>query len=341
MIRIAVIGVNNIGKIHCRAYRQHPDTELAAVCDLLQERVQAAGAEFGVPAYTDMREMLSKEKIDAVIVATAGVEKGSHHFAPVMAAIEAGKDVFVEKPISNRIDEARQMVAFAREKGVRFACNLNHRFTPAAYRAKDLVTQGKIGTALFLNIRLTIRNPQEDTPWLHMRALHPHSIDVMRYFGGPIKRVQSFMTKAPGRESWSTVSVNMQFASGAVGHLTGSYDMSTRHPIEFCEVAGTEGRIVINNVYEEMTYYPHQSNDLVVYRNPIFGGMLGFDDTFRHRINRFVEQLKAGDAPELIDASGADALAAQEVIEAAIASHQAGGAPMDVGESQFTAGGGI
>ncbi|GAA3404117.1 Gfo/Idh/MocA family oxidoreductase [Paenibacillus hodogayensis] len=330
MIRVAVIGVNHIGNIHCRAYRQHPDTELAAVCDLLPERAEKAGLEHGVPAYTDMREMLDKEQIDAVIVATAGVEKGSHHFAPVMAAIEAGKDVFVEKPISNRIEEARQMVAFAREKGVRFACNLNHRFSPAAYRAKELATEGKLGSLLFLNMRLTIRNGQDETEWFHMRALHPHSIDVLRYFGGDIARVQAFMTKAPDRKTWSTVSVNLQFASGAVGHLTGSYDMSMRHPIECCEVAGSEGRLVLDNVYESMTYYPHHSHELTVYRNPIFGGMQGFDDTFRQRINRFVEQLKAGDAPDEIEASGADALAAQEVIEAAIRSHQLGGAPVDV-----------
>lgn len=330
MIRVAVIGVNNIGSIHCRVYKQHPDTALAAVCDLMPERAEAAGREYGVPAYTDMQHMLDKEAIDLVVVATAGVEKGSHHYAPVMAAIEAGKDVLVEKPISNDIGEARRMVAAAREKGVRFACNLNHRFAPAAYRAKEIAQAGKLGAPLFLNMRLTIRNPQDDTEWLHMRALHPHSIDVLRYFGGDIKRVQSFMTKAPGRRAWSTVSVNLQFVSGAVGHLTGSYDMTMRHPIEYCEIAGSEGRIVIDNVYEQMTFYPHHSDDLTVYRNPIFGGMQGFNDTFRQRINRFVEQIKAGEAPDRIDASGADALAAQEVIEAAIRSHESGGTPVDV-----------
>lgn len=330
MIRVAVVGVNNIGKIHCGVYKRHLDTVLVAVCDLMPERAAAAGREHGVPHYTDLNELLEREAVDAVIVATAGVEKGSHHYEPVMIAIEAGKSVFVEKPISNNIEEARRMVAAAREKGVRLACNLNHRFTPAAYKAKELIDAGKLGTQLFINMRLTIRNPQEDTEWLHMRALHPHSIDVMRYFGGNIKRVQSFMTKAPGRSSWSTVSINMEFESGAVGHLTGSYDMSMRHPIEFCEVAGDAGRIIVDNVYESMTYYPHESDELTVVRNSLFGGMKGFDDTFDQRINRFIEELKAGVKPEEITASGADALAAQEVIEAAIQSHQLGGVPITV-----------
>jgi predicted dehydrogenase len=330
MIRVAVVGVNHIGKIHCRVYKRHPDTTLAAVCDLMPERAEAAGREHGVPAYTNLQVLLDKESVDVVVVATAGMEKGSHHFGPSMLAMEAGKNVFVEKPISNRIEEARSMVAFAREKSVRLACNLNHRFTPAAAKAKRWVDDGRLGSLLFLNMRLTIRNTQEDTEWLHMRALHPHSIDVMRYFAGDVKRVQAFMTKGPGRSSWSTASVNMEFASGLVGHLTGSYDMSMRHPIECCEVAGSEGRFIIDNVYESATLYPHQSDELVVFRNPIFGGMEGFNDTFAHRINRFIEQVKAGDPPEAIEASGADALAAQEIIEAAIRSQQSGGIPVEV-----------
>lgn len=330
MIKVAVIGVNNIGKIHSKFYAQNPDTELAAVCDLMEERAQAAGREHGVPAYTDLHRMLDEKDIDLVVVATAGVEKGSHHFAPAMAAIGAGKDVLVEKPLSNSIEEAREMVRSAREKGVRLACNLNHRFTPAAHKAKALVEDGGLGTLLFVNMKLTIGNPSDATEWFHMRALHPHSIDVMRYFAGDIRRVQAFMTKAPGRTAWSTASVNVEFASGAVGHLTGSYDASMRHPIEYCEVAGHQGRFVIDNVYESLTVYPHDRDETTVYRNPIFRGMQGFDDTFKQRIERLIVQIKEGTPPDGIDASGADALAAQEVIEAAIRSHQNGGAVAEV-----------
>jgi len=330
MIRTAVVGVNNIGKIHCNLYSQHPDTTLVAVCDLVEERALEAAQKYGVNYYTNLQRLLEHEEIDFVVVATAGVENGSHHFEPAMQAIAAGKDVLVEKPISNRIEEAREMVRFAREKKVRLACNLNHRFTPAAEKAKELVDRGKLGSLLFVNMRLTIHNRSDATEWFHMRALHPHSIDVMRYFAGDVRRVQAFMTKAPGRTSWSTVSVNMEFANGAVGHLTGSYDMSMRHPIEFCEVAGNEGRFVIDNVYESLTYYPHNSDELLVVRNPIFGGLQGFNDTFRLRVNRLIAQLKEGTPPEKIEASGAEALAAQEIIEAAIRSHQNGGSVVEV-----------
>ncbi len=330
MLKAAVVGVNHIGKIHCSCYKRHEHARLVAVCDLNERLAEAVAAEFGVKAYADLRTMLEQEDIDIVSIATGGKENGSHHFAPAIAAMEAGKDVLVEKPLSNDIGEAREMVAFARNKGVRLACNLNHRFVPAAYKAKQWIEQGDLGPILFVNMKLAIGNPNESSPWMHLRALHPHSIDVIRYFAGDIRRVQAFMTKAPGRTVWSTASINLEFQSGAVGHLTGSYDMFGGHPIEYCEVAGSKGRFVIDNVYESLTLYPHHSDELKVYRNSIMNGMGGFNDTFKNRIDAFVRQVMDQVPPDRIEGSGTDALAAQEVIEAAIQSHMTGGAVIDV-----------
>lgn len=330
MTRVAVVGVNNIGNIHCNVYSRIPGVDLVAVCDLVENRATAAANRYGARAYTNLDDLLEREKPDILSVATAGTEGGSQHFAPAMAAIHAGVDVLVEKPLSNQLGEAREMVVAADANGVRLACNLNHRFTPAAHRARELVKSGELGTLLFLNMRLTIRNPNEQTPWVHMRALHTHSVDVMRFFAGDVRRVQSFMTKAPGRSIWSTASVNMEFDSGMVGHLTGSWDMSMKHPIEFCEIAGDKGRIVIDNAFESMTFYPHDSDNSIVFRNPIFGGVGEFNDTFHIRLNRFVEQVQANVPPEEVEGSGLEALAALEVVEAAIESQIREGAVIDV-----------
>ena len=321
MLRVAVIGLGGIGKTHTSWYSKHKDVQLVALCDMLGERVDPVAQQYGVKAYHDVREMLESEQIDAVSVCTAGPENGGHHYEPTMQCLEAGKHVLVEKPISNDIEQARAMVGRAKERGLLLGVNLNHRFTPAAERAKRLQTEGQLGEVLFVNMALWINNPNESSPWFHMRALHPHSIDVMRYFGGPITRVQAFMHKGPGRNIWSNASVNMQFASGAVGHLTGSYDASMLHPIERCEVGGSKGRFVIENVYQRLEFFPRQSIERLVIDNPIFGGMTGFDDTFRNRINTFVAQVQAGGP---LNASGDDGLAAQEVIEAAIRSWERG-----------------
>ncbi len=323
MLRVAVIGLGNIGKTHTRYYAQNKDVELVALCDMAAERVDPVGKQYGVKVYYSVKELLESEEIDAVSVATAGPENGGHHYEPVMQCLEAGKHVLVEKPISNNIEHAREMVAFAKEKGVKLGVNLNHRFTPAAERAKKLQEDGLLGDTLFINMALWINNPNETSPWFHLRALHPHSIDVMRYFGGPIKRVQAFLHKGPNRTIWSNASINVQFASGAVGHLTGSYDASMYHPIERCEVAGGNGRFVIENVYQRLEFMPRNSPEKLVIDNGIMGpnSVASFDETFRRRIDAFVADVIA-DRP--LAASGEDGLAAQEVIEAAIRSWENG-----------------
>ena len=321
MLKVAVVGLGGIGNTHARYYNENEKAQLVAVCDIQKERADKASETHKVKAYYSVEDLLANEEIDAVSVCSAGVENGGDHYVPTMQVLEAGKHTLTEKPISNNIEHAREMVAKAKEKGVKFGINLNHRFTPAAERLKKFQNDGELGEVLFINMALWINNPNESSPWFHIRALHPHSIDVMRFFGGDIKRVQCFMHKGPNREIWSNLSMNVQFASGAVGHLTGSYDASMHHPIERCEVGGSKGRGIIENVFERLEFMPRESREKIVVDNGIFGGMGSFSDTFKNRINKFVEQVSAGE--DLI-ASGEEGLAAQEVIEAAIRSFENG-----------------
>jgi UDP-N-acetylglucosamine 3-dehydrogenase len=323
-LRVAVIGTGNIGRIHATVYTSDPLATLVAVCDTVKEKADAFAAQFGARPFYSVDELLRSESLDLVSITTAGPENGGHHYEPAMAALRAGLAVLCEKPLSNEIERARELVAYARASGRYLGVNLNHRFVPVAATARRWVDEGRLGELLFVNMALWIRNPNESSPWFHLRALHPHSIDVMRYFCGDVAHVQAFLKRASHRQIWSNASINMQFQSGAIGHLTGSYDMTTRHPFERCEVGGTKGRFVIDNVYERATLYPHDSDEAVVVANPIMGGMASFNDTFKNRIHRFLEQLSERVPREQIEGSGEEALAAQEVVEAAIRSHETG-----------------
>ncbi len=321
-LKVAVVGAGNIGRIHAAAYSAHDLSNLVAVCDLVEAKAQDLARAHSARCCTTVEHLLASEDLDIVSVATAGEENGGDHFDPVMAALDAGKHVLCEKPLSNDIGNARRMVAAARNHDLRLGVDLNHRFVPAAERARRLITDGSLGEPLFVNMNLWIRNPRESSPWFHLRALHSHSVDVMRFFCGDVARVHAFALQAPGRKIWSVVSINLEFTSGAVGHLTGSYDMSNLHPIERCEVGGTRGRFVIDNVYQELTFYPHESDELLVVRNSIMGGVTGFPQTIHNRIHRFLQQVTDGD--ESLEASGEEGLAAQEVVEAAIESINSG-----------------
>ncbi len=324
MIRTCVVGMGSIGNRHASIYRENKLSELIGVCDINRERADAAAARLEVTAFYDASAMLSTLKPDVCSIATGGFENGSDHCEPTLQALEAGCHVLCEKPISNEIAPAVQMVAKARKLNRCFAVNLNHRFTPAAEIAKRWIDEGRIGHQLFINMSLWIMNPSETSPFYHIKSLHPHSVDVMRYFCGDIKSVHCFAGRAPGRKIWSTAQFNLLFKNGVVGSLTGSYDIERGHPMERCEVAGLKGRFVLDDMFREITLYPAGNQEKTVVTNSIFGGMRDFEDTFRNRINAFLVQISKGVNPSDINGSGADALAAQKVLDAAIRSIETG-----------------
>jgi predicted dehydrogenase len=317
---VAVIGMGPIGNRHAGIYRENPLSELVGVCDLRADRRSAAAETHGVPAFERVADLLDEIKPDLVSVTTGGYEYSSDHFAPTMEALEAGCHVLGEKPISNDIACAEQMVAKAAEKGVCYGINLNHRFTEATLVCKRWQEEGRLGHLLFCNMAMWIGNPAESSPYYHLKALHPHTLDVMRYFCGDVEAVQCFAVKAPGRAIWSTAQFNLRFKNGVVGSLTGSYDIARGHPMERCEVAGTGGRFVLEDMWREATLFPAGDPIRQVYANPVFGGHRDFEDTFRRRLDKFLRQVSEGVKPADIDGSGADGLAVQKVIAAAIES---------------------
>jgi predicted dehydrogenase len=242
-----------------------------------------------------------------------------------MQLLRSGIPVLGEKPISNEVARAEEMVALAKEKRISYGINLNHRFTPAAKRAKEWLDAGRCGEVNMINMFMWINNPNETSVHFHMRALHPHSIDVMRYFAGDVKKVHAFFKRGHHRQGWSNVHVNMLFSSGVIGHLMGSYDGGgPGHPwgLERCEIVGHDARIVITDACEVLEFQPRGKIESETHK--YLGNMRSFGDTFQSRIAAWVEDLKKKTPPDKVDAKAADALAAQRVIEAAIESWETG-----------------
>ena len=322
MLKIGIVGMGGIGNKHAQVYSENPKSEIAAVCDIIRERADAASEKYRAPAFYSVREMLSSGiKLDACSMATKGEENGGDHFTPTMELLAAGIPVLGEKPISNRIDEAEKMVALAKEKEVPYAIDLNHRFTPAAERAKQWIEEGRLGKLHMINFTMWINNPAESSPWFHLRALHPHSFDVIRYFAGDVGRVCAFMMKGEGRSIWSNAQILLEMKNGMIGHLVGSYDATGpggSYGLETCEVVGSKGRFVLTDACEHLTFCPRDSIATETYS--YLGGMRAFGETFKSRIGHWIEQLEAGAKYDEISGSGEDGLRAQKVIEAAIAS---------------------
>jgi predicted dehydrogenase len=329
-LNVAIVGVGNIGTIHMGVYMKNPAVKIVAVCDIIKEKADKASAVCGAPAFYSVKDMLASGiQIDAASMATAGKENGGDHYTPTMELLAAGIPTLGEKPISNDIACAEEMVALAKKNNLRYGINLNHRFTPAAKKAKEWITSGRLGEVNIVNMTMWINNPNETSPWFHIRALHPHSLDVMRYFCGDVEKVQAFFKKGPRKDGpdgrrvcWSNVQVNLLFKNGIIGHLTGSYDAGGSYGLETLDVVGSEGRFVLVDACEHLTFYPRFSRQTETY--DYLGGMMNFNETFNARITSWIDQNIAGDTPEDIDASGAAALHVQHIIEAIIQSWETG-----------------
>ena len=327
-LNVAIVGAGNIGNTHAKVYQQHPECVVVAFCDVFEDKAKEAAAKYGSQSFGSIKAMLeSGLKIDIASVCTAGTENGGDHYAPTVELLNAGIPVLGEKPISNEIPKAEEMVALAREKNVRYGINLNHRFTPAAELAKDWVRAGRLGELNMIDMTMWISNPNESSPHFHMRALHPHSFDVMRYFAeSEVEKVHAFFKKGKGRTIWSNVQVNLLYENGIIGHLRGSYEgnfgAAGTYGLETLDVVGSEGRFVLRDACEHLTFYPRYEKDLD--EHAYVGGMKHFSETFASRINVWIEQNLRGVEPQNIKASGEDALKGQRVIEAAIQSWDTG-----------------
>ncbi len=143
LVRVGIIGTGGIARFaHIPGYKAQKDVEIVAFCDVVPGRAEAAAKEFGVSkAYTDFREMLAKEQLDAVSVCTPNAA----HKEATIAALQAGCHVLCEKPIAMTLQQGQEMVAAAKKAGKTLQVGLNSRFMPEALTVKRFVDAGEFG----------------------------------------------------------------------------------------------------------------------------------------------------------------------------------------------------
>lgn len=354
-LKVGMVGFNSIANSHVNTHVQDPLAELVAICDAVKERADKAAEKYGCKAYYSLEDMLENEELDVVDVTTGGLENGSWHYEPAMIAMEAGKNVLVEKPLSSSVEQAREMVDLAQAMDVYLGCNLNHFFTEPAAKAKEYQTSGGLGELVYCLCKMGFQGGEPEKygapgslkvknfPYFHMKAFMSHPLSVMRHFMGEATHVQAFMNRPGFRRSagdtlLSTCSIHLRYENDAVGYL-----LSQRGDATYglggwwsCEVAGTKGTFCIENCVERVTYWkapdgrgPGQPAYLPA-DNPgapviTESGTIDFGSTFNNRIHAFLEDISNGVPKHALRASGRDALAVLELTFAAMESYENGG----------------
>jgi len=144
-LSIGVIGLG-MGRHHIAGYQGHPAAQVVAIADIDENRLHEIGEKYNIPGrYTTPEEMLEKESLDVVSVATPN----KFHMPLTIAALEAGCHVLCEKPMAMSASEARQMLAAAEKASKRIMINFSYRFTEQSMALKEQVDAGILGEVYF------------------------------------------------------------------------------------------------------------------------------------------------------------------------------------------------
>src|SRR6516164_1294005 len=141
MIRAAVVGLGKMGLSHLAILRTHPEIDVVAVCDTFGIMLTGLNRYTGLKIYSDYSELVEKEPLDAVLIATPS----RFHGPMVKQALDKNLHVFCEKPFCLDIEEGRALAALARKKGVVNQVGYHYRFLGTFMEAKRLLAFDLIG----------------------------------------------------------------------------------------------------------------------------------------------------------------------------------------------------
>ena len=272
ILRSALIGLKGIGRQHLKDLAANPRTELVAVADRDSACANEIAATHGLSAYTDYRELLAKEDLDAAIFATP------HHLhAPMsLAALEAGVHTFVEKPIAIRISEADRMVESAQSRNLILAVGHNYRTFPVNLKVKELLSQlGPIHQVLWQWLENRPESYYERdiwrSTWRHagggvLMNQTSHDLDLLCWlFGRPAAVSAMICNRGHKHEVEDSAIANIRFASGALANV----QLSTfNHRLNYRQITGTKGTILIEDTIDANIQVP-QIFRLGLYDHPI------------------------------------------------------------------------
>src|SRR5690554_1925432 len=211
MLKIGVLGAGHLGKIHLRLLNQSSKYELTGFYDPSKENTEKVSAEFGYHSFYFIEELI--QSVDVVGIVTPTLS----HYDCAVQAIKSGKHIFLEKPISNTIEEAEHIIRLAKEYNVKGQVGHVERFNPAFKAVKD-----KIKNPMFIEThRLAEFNPRgTDVPVV--LDLMIHDIDaILSVVDSQVKNINasgvSVISNSP-----DIANARIEFENGCVANLTAS-----------------------------------------------------------------------------------------------------------------------
>ena len=258
-IRVCLVGAGRAGKVHASSLtRSIPAGELVAAVDPVRKALDATSDEFGVEArFESLEAALDWGRFDAVVITTPTFT----HRSLAVPAAEAGKHIFVEKPMALSLDECDEMIAAAGRHGVVLQIGFMRRFDPEFAAAYERIQTGEIGQPML--IKSLTHGPGLPPPWARdlktsngmLAEVNSHDWDCVRWLmGANPERVYAEVANFKGAAHqvdtpnfYDNVLVNIRFESGGLGSISGicpcEYGYDAR-----VEIVGERGIIQIGEM---------------------------------------------------------------------------------------------
>jgi len=249
-LKAAVVGVGSMGQHHARVYTALPDTTLVGVADLNADQAEAIAGTYGVPAYTDYRQLLDAQAPDLVTVAVPT----SLHETVATSAMESGAHVLVEKPIAATIAEGQRLIERARELDRKLMVGHVVRFDPAIQALKQHLDDGELGRIFQIMCRRIGPFPHRIRDVGVVVDLAPHDLDIMRFVSGdePIRLYAETQQEIHTAHE-DLVSALLHFRGG----LTGVLEINWLTPTKVREVVvlGERGMFRVDSLTKDLFFY--------------------------------------------------------------------------------------
>ena len=237
--KLGLIGVGRRAQRHLQAHREMGDVEVVALCDIQADRMRSArnGPAAEAEMYVDYRELIADRNVQAVVIAAPNYL----HAKVAIEAMEAGKDVLVEKPIGLNYEEARAVAAAARKHGRILVVGMQQHYNDHYRRIIEFIREGGLGKAYLYALneyrgdwhprtwRWTDPATGARTPWRHLRSLAGSSLleFSVHSYGFLYEMIQTPLTKCsatggamywPERTTEDVISVIAEFGDARVQH---------------------------------------------------------------------------------------------------------------------------
>lgn len=302
---VGVIGVGSMGYNHVRIYSELENANLVAISDMVRGTLDKVSKEFNTVGYVDYDNILQIDDIEVVNICVPTV----FHHDVVMRAIEAGKNVLVEKPIASKLNEAEEIIKAAEDAGVTLATGHVERFNPAVRVAKKLIDEGAIGEVVTANSKRLGPFPPRIRDVGVAIDLAIHDIDIFNYlFNSRANTVFANMSsKLKNCEFEDHAEIMTKYDSGVLSILETNW--LTPYKKRQLNITGIDGIISVD--------YGNQTVTLFKENNQVEDIKVENKEPLKEELRSFVDCVQNNTPPEV---SGKDGYEALRIVDAAMTS---------------------